>query len=188
MRHAAMRVDPLPRAIDGVYSSVAPFGWVPVIELKGDAMKGRVLDYSVQSNTGVISGVDGGRYSFDGSEWRGDRPPSRGQSVDFAGESETALQVFPALDATSASKSKGTAGILALLLGGWGLHKFYLGFTGAGLVFLLTNTVGLLVTWIVFFVPNIILGFVAFVEGILYLTKSDEEFEETYVVKRRQWF
>jgi len=62
-----------------------------------------------------------------------------------------------------APKSKITAGILALLIGGLGIHKFYLNKAGLGIVYILF-------CWT--FVPSI----VAFIEGIIYLTQSDEAF------------
>lgn len=72
---------------------------------------------------------------------------------------------------------KVTAGILALLLGGFGVHKFYLGYTKQGvlqiLLTLFTCGIG---------------SIVPFVEGILYLTKSDEEFIATYQRGRKPWF
>jgi len=152
-------------------------------------MKGQVLDFSVQSSSGTISGADGNRYSFAGSEWKGTGVPMRGMTVDFEAESNQAKSVYIAIGSTAAgSKNKVTAGLLAIFLGGIGVHKFYLGFTGPALVFLLTNTIGFAVTWIFLFIPNIVLGIIAFVEGILYLTKSDEEFEQTYVVQKKQWF
>jgi TM2 domain-containing membrane protein YozV len=80
------------------------------------------------------------------------------------------------------------AGLLAIFLGGFGIHKFYLGFTGPGLVFLLVNTIGWVVTWAMLGLPNIALGIIALVEGIIYLTKTDEDFEQTYVVQKKQWF
>ena len=46
-------------------------------------MKGQILDFSIQTNTGIISGDDQNRYHFTGAEWRGQRPPSRGEHVDF---------------------------------------------------------------------------------------------------------
>ncbi len=46
-------------------------------------MKGQILDFSVQENSGIISGSDGARYSFEGADWKGDRPPSRGMLADF---------------------------------------------------------------------------------------------------------
>jgi len=51
--------------------------------------------------------------------------------------------------------------------------------SGGWRLFLLVNTVGWLVT---------ALGVIALIEGIIYLTKTDEEFEHTYVVGKKQWF
>ena len=152
-------------------------------------MRGQILDYSVQTNTGTISGSDGNRYSFNGMDWKGPGAPLRAMPVDFEFEGSQAKAVYVALgSAIGSSKNKVAAGVLAILLGWWGIHKFYLGFTGPGLVFLLVNTVGFGITWIVAFIPNIALGVIALVEGILYLTKSDAEFEQQYVVERKQWF
>ncbi|MFN3289243.1 MAG: DUF805 domain-containing protein [Acinetobacter sp.] len=46
-------------------------------------MKGTLLDFNIQLNEGAISGEDGKRYSFFGSEWKEQVAPSRGQQVDF---------------------------------------------------------------------------------------------------------
>ena len=46
---------------------------------------------------------------------------------------------------------------------------------------------GILVGWILF-LPPFIVGVTALIEGIIYLTKSDEEFHETYVVGKKAWF
>jgi TM2 domain-containing membrane protein YozV len=70
-----------------------------------------------------------------------------------------------------------TAGILALLLGGFGVHKFYLGYTGAGII-----------TIILVFCTGGLAGVIPFIEGILYLTKSDEDFIETYQIGQKEWF
>lgn len=67
-------------------------------------------------------------------------------------------------------KSKTTAGILAILLGGIGAHKFYLGQTGMGILYLLLS-------WT--FIPAI----VGFVEGIIYLTTNDHNFQTKYHVR-----
>ncbi len=70
---------------------------------------------------------------------------------------------------------KTSAGILALLLP-IGLHKFYLGYSTTGIIQLLVS----LCTGI---------GFViSIIEGIIYLTKTDEEFIETYQIGRKEWF
>lgn len=70
-----------------------------------------------------------------------------------------------------------TAGILALFLGGWGIHKFYLGYTNAGVIQLVLS-----------FVTCGASGFIALAEGIIYLTKSDEDFVETYQIGTKEWF
>ena len=77
-----------------------------------------------------------------------------------------------------------TAGILAIVLSvlglGWiGVHKFMLGYKSAGLI-------SLLVSLLCF--PMVIFNIIALVEGIIYLTKSDEEFYETYIVGTKEWF
>ena len=137
-------------------------------------MKGQVLDYSVQTNTGTITGTDGARYNFAGSEWKGTGVPTRGMTVDFEADGTQAKGVYLALGTTAgtSSKNKVAAGLLGIFLGGWGIHKFYLGFTGPGLIFLLVNTVGFAITWLFLFIPNIVLGIIAFVEGIT-LQNSD---------------
>lgn len=68
----------------------------------------------------------------------------------------------------SSNKDRTTAGILAILLGGIGAHKFYLNETGMGILYLVF-------CWT--FIPAII----GLIEGILYLTKSDAEFQDAYV-------
>jgi TM2 domain-containing membrane protein YozV len=156
-------------------------------------MKGQVLDYSIQNNSGVISGADGSRYTFVGSEWKGDKTPSRGMAVDFDAQGTSAVAIYLALAGAGSSttpgvKNKTAAGLLAIFLGGLGIHKFYLGYTGPGLVYLLVNTIGWVVTIFLLGLPNIALGIIALIEGIIYLTKSDEEFEQTYVVGKKPWF
>ena len=156
-------------------------------------MEGKVLDYSVQNNSGVISGADGSRYTFVGSEWKDDKTPSRGMAVDFDAEGTNAVGVYLAgagagSSANPGAKNKTAAGLFALFLGWFGIHKFYLGYTGAGLVMLLVNTIGMVFTIWLLLIPNYVLAIIAFIEGILYLTKSDEEFEQTYVVGKKSWF
>ncbi len=60
------------------------------------------------------------------------------------------------------------AGVLALLLGGFGIHKFYMGKTGMGILYLLF-------CWT--FIPAL----VSLIEGILYLLDSDEKFAQRLV-------
>jgi TM2 domain-containing membrane protein YozV len=79
------------------------------------------------------------------------------------------------------AEKKLVAGILAILLGSLGIHKFFLGYNTEGIIMLLVTilTCGLggTVMWVI-----------GLVEGIMYLTKSDEEFVQTYIVGNKGWF
>ena len=65
-------------------------------------------------------------------------------------------------------KEKLVAGLLAIFVGGFGVHKFYLGDTKMGVLYLC-------------FFWTFIPALVGLIEGILYLTKTDEEFQQRYV-------
>ena len=157
-------------------------------------MQGQILDYSVQTNAGVITGEDGNRYTFAGSDWKESALPARGMRVDFEVHGATAVSVYRALagsggGAVSGSKSKVAAGVLGILLGGLGIHKFYLGLTGPGLVMLGGFILGFIAAFVVIGIFLLFaLGIIGLIEGIIYLTKSDEEFEELYVRQRKGWF
>ncbi len=73
--------------------------------------------------------------------------------------------------------SRVVCGVVALLLGGWGIHKFLMGQTTAGIIQLVATifTCGAA-------------GIIGLIEGIIYLTKSDEDFYQTYVVEKKAWF
>jgi TM2 domain-containing membrane protein YozV len=79
------------------------------------------------------------------------------------------------------ASNKIPAGICGILLGSFGVHKFILGYTGAGLIMLL-------VTLLTCFIASPLVHLIALIEGIIYLTKSDEEFVRTYVDGRKEWF
>lgn len=65
-------------------------------------MKGVILDFSVQHNAGVISGDDQNRYNFNGSDWRGQNSPQRGDKVDFGiGTEGQATDIYIALGDTN---------------------------------------------------------------------------------------
>ncbi len=73
-------------------------------------MKGRILDYSIQNNSGAISGADGNRYQFSGSDWNDSDPPQRGMAVDFEPVGDRATQVYRDVDVAVASHSAGGQG------------------------------------------------------------------------------
>ena len=80
-----------------------------------------------------------------------------------------------------ANRLKILAGVLALVVGSLGIHKFVLGCTGAGLVMLLASVLSF----------GILAGpmtIIAMIEGIIYLTRSDRVFLESYVLQQRSWF
>lgn len=87
----------------------------------------------------------------------------------------------PVFPSTDVSGKKIAAGICGILFGALGVHKFILGYTKQGLIMLL-------VTLLTFGLAAIIFGIIGFIEGIVYLTKSDQEFYATYVANRRKWF
>ncbi len=82
---------------------------------------------------------------------------------------------------TARAGSKIPAGICGILLGSLGIHKFILGYTGAGLIMLL-------VTLLTCFLASPIMHLIGLIEGIIYLAKSDQDFVRTYVDGRREWF
>jgi TM2 domain-containing membrane protein YozV len=84
-------------------------------------------------------------------------------------------------------KEKIAAGLLAIFLGSLGIHKFYLGGKSqktAGIVMLLVSIFGTCL----FFIGPIVIGIIALIEGIIYLTKDDAEFDAVYGHGDKAWF
>lgn len=81
-------------------------------------------------------------------------------------------------EATNTGENKKlVAGILGILVGGLGIHKFILGYNKEGIIQIVLTCVTC--------------GFaslIGLIEGIIYLTKTDEEFYNTYQVGRKPWF
>lgn len=87
--------------------------------------------------------------------------------------------VNPVIAAKASSKI--AAGICGILLGSLGIHKFILGYTSAGLIMLLVTLLSCgLFAWVMWII--------GLIEGIVYLSKGDEDFVRTYVDGRREWF
>lgn len=87
----------------------------------------------------------------------------------------------PGFNAAQANSQKIAAGICGILIGSLGVHKFVMGMTGPGLVMLLVSVCTCGAAWPVMHVIGII-------EGIIYLTKTDEQFYQTYMVEKKGWF
>jgi TM2 domain-containing membrane protein YozV len=77
------------------------------------------------------------------------------------------------------------AGILGILLGWLGIHKFMLGYTSEGVIMLV---VSLVVGTLTCGVGILVMQIIGIIEGVMYLTKSDEEFVRTYIHGRKGWF
>jgi TM2 domain-containing membrane protein YozV len=88
-------------------------------------------------------------------------------------------QVDPAI--REASSTKLAAGLCGILLGSFGVHKFVLGMTTPGIIMAA-------VTVLTCGAGSLVMGTIGLIEGIIYLTKSDEDFYETYVVEKKPWF
>lgn len=57
-------------------------------------MRGNVIGFDPDTNTGAISGHDGNRYDFITQDWRGDSRPRHGDLVDFQAQGGRALDIF----------------------------------------------------------------------------------------------
>ena len=152
-------------------------------------MRGQILGVDVRTGEGQLSGDDGRRYRFRPEDWAHRGEPAIGLAVDFDPEDTRARSIFPlpgvaGLPATGApvpayfvapppttSRNKIVAALLAFFLGVFGVHRFYLGRIGSGIVMLLlTCTVlGLLVT-----------GVWALVDTLRYLFMSERDFARRY--------
>lgn len=159
-----------------------PYGPVSAEQIRAWLAEGRV-------NGQTLIQPDGA------SEWK---PLS--SLPEFAGETKPVppsiagpppiVQTRPQTFSEKASK-KIVAGICGIVFGSLGIHKFILGYTNAGIIMLVITVAGFLggfltcgLTWSAYGVMHII----GLIEGIIYLTKSDEEFVRTYVDGRKEWF
>lgn len=91
--------------------------------------------------------------------------------------------------AQQANSKRIAAGICGILFGAFGVHKFILEITTPAIIMLVVSLVS--VSTSMFCIP--ILGYTAMhviglVEGIIYLTKTDADFYQTYMVEKKEWF
>mgnify|MGYP001828099033 CR=1 FL=1 len=113
---------------------------------------------------------------------------------DFADEAKKTANEFTesakeAFSGAGGENKKLLAGILAIILGSLGVHKFILGYQKEGFILLGASIIGYIT--LCFVVGTFILmatGIIGLIEGIIYLTKSDEEFYNTYQVGKKPWF
>jgi len=149
-----------------------------------------------------IIGTDGRQYGPIGAEeirrWLAANRVNAQTLVQIEGSSEwKPLGAFPELmsetgtvpptiappqrSITSRASNKIAAGICGILLGSLGIHKFILGYTGAGIIMLL-------ITILTCGIAGVVIHLIGLIEGVIYLTKSDAEFVRIYVDGRKEWF
>lgn len=80
-------------------------------------------------------------------------------------------------DQIPGAEKKIVAGICGILLGGLGVHRFVLGDVTGGII-------RIIITVVTCGAGSII----GLIEGIIYLTKSDQDFVETYINQKKAWF
>ncbi|HEX8240359.1 MAG TPA: TM2 domain-containing protein [Allosphingosinicella sp.] len=151
-------------------------------------MRGQVLGVDTRTGDGIVTGEDGRRYSFKPLDWAARGEPAVGMEVDFETHESRALSIFP-VPGTSpppvvaaaaprepdlGDRNRYIAALLAFLVGPLGIHRFYTGRIGSGIVMLVLSctVIGLIAT-----VPW------AFIDMIRYLVMSDREFAGRYARK-----
>lgn len=122
----------------------------------------------------AVRSADGSRRYFSPDEWKGSFPVQPGMRVDYdVGADSLARNVFPIdknlsqANSSKAPKTKTAATLMAFFLGGLGLHKFYLGAWGWGVIYLVF-------CWT--YIPLLF----AIIETVRYITLSEDEFQEKY--------
>lgn len=83
------------------------------------------------------------------------------------------------------TKDHVAAGLLGIFLGFFGIHKFYLGYYSTGFIMLAVTIVGSLLT---LGLAGGVMTLIGIIEGIIYLVKSQTDFEQLYVFNKREWF
>lgn len=79
------------------------------------------------------------------------------------------------------SSKRVACGVFAILLGALGVHEFYMGHTLSGVIRLAVSllTVG---------IGASVMSLIGIIEGVIYLTKTDAEFDSVYIAGGKQWF
>lgn len=83
------------------------------------------------------------------------------------------------------TKDHVAAGLLAIFLGVFGVHKFYLGYNTSGFIMLAVTILGSIFT---LGLAAGVMWVIALIEGIIYLAKSQSEFDAIYVANKKEWF
>ena len=143
-------------------------------------MRGQVLGVDRGTGDGQISGDDGQRYVFRPADWSDSAGPAVGALIDFDIDGTRARRIYRLPGTTPVpipprvergGRNKVAAALLAFFLGPLGIHRFYLGRTGTGVLMLVLSltVIGLLLT-----VPW------SLIDAIRYLVMPEDEFADRY--------
>lgn len=133
------------------------------------------------------------------------QPPHMGHHMGGQQMGGSPYQNKPRSKYTQYNEKKIFAGIAGILFGAFGVHKFVLGYQNTGIIMLAVTLgafiVGVVLTFAlsafwalsflasgIFSLGGSVMGIIGLIEGIIYLTKSDKEFYETYIARQRDWF
>ncbi|WP_412559420.1 NINE protein [Winogradskyella sp. MIT101101] len=128
----------------------------------------------------------------DGAKKTGDKISQKAK--EFSNEAKESAQEFSdgakeVFEKSTGENKKVLAGVLAIIFGCLGIHKFILGYNKEGGIMLGITLVGIILSCVgvgIFVVW--IMSIIGLIEGIIYLTKSDAEFYNTYQVGKKPWF
>lgn len=87
------------------------------------------------------------------------------------------------------ARKKITAGLFGIFLGAWGVHKFIIGQKTAGIIMLCFTLAGIAgACLIVPLIFPITMHFIGIIEGVIYLSRTEQNFYRLYAVEKRSWF
>lgn len=102
---------------------------------------------------------------------------------------DTAKEFTDGLKDVGGDNKKLLAGLLGIFLGGFGVHKFILGYQKEGFIMLGITLISIPLTCLIIGAFTMYISpIIGLIEGIIYLTKSDEEFVNTYQIGKKPWF
>ena len=90
----------------------------------------------------------------------------------------------PLTSNSASGVNRTVAGLLAIFLGAFGIHKFIMGYPGQGIIMLIGVFAGFATSGL----STVATAIVGIIEGITYLSMTDAMFEETYIIGKKEWF
>jgi len=148
-------------------------------------MNGTIIAYEDARGVGLIAPEDGGKpIGFRVEDVDVPKHLNVGEAVVYSVEvGDWFANRIAILSAPRATRSRIIAALLAIFGGVLGLQKFYLGYMGTGfLIAFLT-----ICFWWLAMLPVLAAAGLGVIEGLIYLTMSNETFEQRYLKGRRRW-